>query len=102
MTLASFEVKDKLSRSQFFQKLFLLTDSSSKIVLKMLFWFLQCKYIICKTWTYLKTFITSKALPTTKQVEFIEKKIIKKTLNKNIEVFVMYIISLASNLIHQD
>ena len=37
MVLASFEMEDKLGRTQYFQKTFLLADISVKVVLKMLF-----------------------------------------------------------------
>ena len=37
MVLASFLVKDKLGRARFFQKTFLLADTSMKVVLGMLF-----------------------------------------------------------------
>ena len=37
MVLASFQVEDKLGRTQYFQKTILLTDISIKVVLKMFF-----------------------------------------------------------------
>ena len=41
IVLASFQVKNKLGKAQFFQEMFLLTDFNIKIVLEMLFFTLS-------------------------------------------------------------
>lgn len=52
-----------------------------------------------------RLYTTAKALPTTKQVELInKKKFAKMVLDKNLEIFMIYVIalevSLVGNLIH--
>lgn len=93
MTLTSFWVKDKLSRSWFFQKLFLLANISVKMVLEILFLtfnntdilFIQ-KILIWKSYTTIQT------LRTTKWKEFLNKKeFAKAVLDEKSEIFVMHI-----------
>ena len=79
MVPASFAIEDKLRRAWFFQKTFLLTNFNIEIVLRMPFLtprytnieFVQKKLI----WNF---YTTANALPTTKQIEIINKKEIIK------------------------
>ena len=102
MVLASFQVKDKLGRPQFFQETFLLADLSMEVVVEMPFLtfsnaniqFTQKKL----TW---RSYTTAEALPTTKQVEIINsKKFAKATLDEYVKAFVMHVIFLLTMAIH--
>ena len=96
MVLASFQVEDKLGRIQFFQETFLLANISTGLVLGMPSLILSnpdVQFVEKKlTW---RTYTTTKALPTTKRVELIDKKEFAKTaLDENSETFVVYVASL--------
>ena len=75
MVLADFYLEDKLGRAQFFQKTFLLANISTEVVLGLPFLTLSnadVQFLEKKlTW---RSYTTAKALPTTKQVELIDKK----------------------------
>ena len=101
MVLASFQIEDKLSRIQYFQKTFLLADISVKVVLRMPFLTLSNVNIQFAekklTW---RSYITTEALPTTKRVEIIDKKeFAGVALDENVEAFVVHVTSLSLKLI---
>ena len=93
--ITAFKVLDKLSCSWFFQKTFLLTDISIKVVLGMVFLIVSNADIQLAekelTW---KIYIPKKALPITCRVQFLrQKKFAKTVVDENIEVFVVHISS---------
>ena len=93
MVLASFQVEDKLRKIQFFQEIFLLVNISAEVVLGMLFLILSNSDIqfVEKKLTR-RSYTTAKALPTTKQVELInKKKFVKAALDEKSETFVVYV-----------
>ena len=97
MVLADFQVEDKLGRARFFQETFLLADISAKVVLGMPFLTLSNAdiQVVEKEFTW-RSYTTAKALPSTKQVELIDKKeFAKAALDKNSETFVVHIASLS-------
>lgn len=101
MVLASFQIKDKLKKARFFQKMFLLANLNIKMVLEMIFLTLNDVNIqfVEKKFTW-RSYIIVKALPTIKQVEIIDKKAFAKIiLDKTVEIFVVYIISFNLSLI---
>ena len=96
IVIAVFQVVDKLGRSRFFQETFLLANISIKVVLSLLFLTLSNANVQFAekklTW---KTYITKEALPTTHQVEIIDrKKFAKVSLNANVEAFEVHVSSL--------
>ena len=100
MVIAAFQVVDKLSPSRFFQETFLLADISMEVVLGMPFLTLSNADVQFAekelTW---RTYTTEKALPTTSQVEIIDKKeFAKAALNENVEAFVVHVSSLGSRM----
>ena len=96
IVLASFQMKDKLRKTQFFQETFLLADISTKVVLGMSFFTFSNANVqfVEKELTW-RTYTTAKALPTTKRVKLINKKeFAKAALDENSETFVVQIASL--------
>ena len=98
--MASCLVEDKLVKARFFQEMFLLTDISIEVVLEMpylTFSNADIKFAEKKlTW---KSYITAKALSTTKQVELIDKKeFTKVAFEENIEALVVYMTFLSLSL----
>ena len=95
MVLASFQVKNKLGMTRFFQKTFLLANISVEVVLGLPFLTLSNANIQFAekklTW---RPYITAEALPTTKQVELINKEeFAKVALDGNSKTFVIYMAS---------
>ena len=99
--LASFQIEDTLSRARFFYETFLLVELSVKVVLKILFLTLNNIDIqFPKKKPILRSYTTAKTLPTIKQIEIIDKKeFIKTVLDENVEVFLVYMISLSLTLL---
>ena len=98
IVLADFQVEDKLGKAWFFQETFLLANISTEIVLDMPFLTFSNAYVLFieKEFTW-RSYTTTKALPTTKQVELINKKeFAKAALDKNFETFVVYVVSFSS------
>ena len=96
MVIAVFQIINKLGHFWFFQETFLLTNISIKVVLGisfLIFSKVDIQFTEKKlTW---RIYITKEALLTTCWVKLIDwKKFAKVVLDKNIEVFVMYISSL--------
>ena len=101
MVLTSFQVKDKLGKTWFFQETFLLVDISVAVVLGMLFLTLSNADIQFnkKEFTW-KSYSTAKAMLTTKQVELIDKKkFVKVALDKNSKTFVVHVTTLEAPLL---
>ena len=92
MVLASFRVKDKLGRAQFFQETFLLADISTEIVLGIPFFtFSNVDIQFVERKLAWRSYTTAEALPTTKRVELINKKKFAKTvLDESSETFVIH------------
>ena len=99
MVLASFQVEDKLGQTRYFQKTFLLADIGLKVVLGMPFLTLSNADIkFAKKELTWKSYTTTEALPTTKQVEIIDKKeSARAVLDENVEAFVVHVTSLSLN-----
>ena len=75
MVIISIQVFDKLDQACFFQETFLLADISAEIVLGMLFWAFSNTNVKFAAWELTwRSYTTVKALPTNKQIEFIDKK----------------------------
>lgn len=92
MILVSFKIEDKLKKAQFFQKIFLLANTSVKMILKIFlltFSYVNMSFLEQKLiW---KFYIVAKALLTIKQVKCINKKeFAKVTLNENNETFIVH------------
>ena len=95
MVLAGFQIEDKLGRARFFQETFLLADINTEVVLGMPFLTLSNTNVqfVKKELTW-RSYTTAKALPTTKWVEFInKKKFAKAALDENSETFVVHVAS---------
>lgn len=90
MVLASFQVKNKLGRARFFQETFLLADTSIVVVLCIFFLTISNANIqIAEKELIWRFYTTTKALPTIKWVEPINKKEFAKTaLDVESEMFV--------------
>ena len=93
MVIADLQVEDKISRSKFFQKIFLVADTKFEVILRMFFLKLSnADMSFGKKTLMWRTYITNKALFTTKQVQIIDKKdFIIVVLDANSEMFVMCI-----------
>lgn len=103
MTLTRFSIYNNLKKIQFFEKTFLLTNISIKVVPKMPFFsfnnidveFAKLKKLI---W---RTYIAAQALPTTSWVKLNNKsEFAKVAIDKNFEIFVVYNATLKAMLIH--
>ena len=96
MVLASFQVEDKLEKARFFQETFLLANINMEVVLGILFLILSNADIqFTKKELTQKTYTIAETLPTTKQVEFIDKKkFAKEALDAESKTFVIYVAAL--------
>ena len=102
IVIASFLILDKQNRIWFFQKTFLLTNTTIEVVPRILFLtFSNANIQFAEkkpTWRF---YTTKKALSSTQKIELINKeKLAKAALNENIEVFMVYIsfLSLGSKI----
>ena len=95
IVFASFQVEDKLGKARFFQEIFLLADISTEVVLGILFLtFSNADVQFKKKELIWRSYTIAKVLPTTMQVELIDKKeFAKAALDENFETFVVYIAS---------
>ena len=102
MVLASFQIKNMLGKTQFFQKTFLLIDFGIEVVLEMPFLTLSNINIKFAQKKLTQRFYTAaEALPTTKQVEIINKKeFVKATLDEHVETFIVQITFLLTMAIY--
>ena len=96
MFIAGFKVINKLSRSWFFQKTFLLVNISMKVVLGMPFLtFSNANVQFAEKKPTWRTYTIKEALLTTRQIKIINrKKFAKAALDENIEAFVVNVSSL--------
>ena len=93
MMIADFQVEDKGGRARFFQEAFLIVDTKFEVILEMSFLKISNTNVAFgkKTLTQ-KFYITSKTLPTTKQVQLVDpKEFIIIALDADSEVFVMHV-----------
>ena len=104
MALASFSLQDSQGRVGFFEEIFLLADTSMKIVLGMPFLafnkadveFTKLGKLIWRSYT------AAEALPTTSWVKLIDKReFAKSVFDENSKTFVVHVATLeAETLIH--
>ena len=94
-------MEDKLDSTQFFQKLFLLTNTNMEVVLKMLFLiFSNADIQFAEKILIWRSYTAAEALPTTKWVKLIDKrKFAKATLVSEFKTFLVHIIALEALLI---
>ena len=100
MVIATFQVVNKLGRSRFFQKTFLLTDISIKVVLAMPFLiFSNANIQFAEKEPTCKTYTTKEAFPTTRQVKIIDQnEFTKAALDENVKAFVVHVSFLGSKM----
>lgn len=96
MTTACFLLQNSLGMTRFFEKTFLLVETSMEIVLRMHFLKLnngELKFLTEECiW---KTYTVTKSVPTAKSVKVIDKdKFAKAALYKNFVTFVIYTFAL--------
>ena len=93
MVIADFQVEHKANRPRFFQETFLVADTQFKVILGMPFFKISNADMLFDekilTW---KTYTTNEALPTTKQVQIIDKKdFVIAALDADSEIFVVHV-----------
>lgn len=98
MVLANFQFDNKLGRSRFFQKTFLVANTSVKVVLVMAFLTFNNENVVFKerglTW---RSYTPTEALPTSKRLQMINwKEFAIAALDQDKEVFVMHMAYLGS------
>ena len=94
MVIADFQLEDKSGRPRFFQETFLVADTKFEVVLGMPFLNISNTNVAfgegILTW---KSYITNKALPTTKQVQLVNpKKFVIVALDTDSETFVVHMV----------
>ena len=93
MVIANFQVKDKGGRPRFFQETFLVANTKFEVILGMPFLKISNANVLFgeKTLTW-KSYTTNKALPTTEQVQIINKKdFVIAALDTNSKTFVVHV-----------
>ena len=100
--LASFQVENKLGEPRFFQETFLLIDLSMEVVLGMPFLtFNNANIQFAYKELTGRFYITVEALPTTKQVEIMDRKeFAKAALDEHVKAFVVHMTFLLTIAIH--
>lgn len=100
MVIASLSLQDKLGRAWFFQKTFLLADSSMGVVLGMFFLTLnKADFRVAERELEWRSYITVEALPITRKVEIIDKKkFASAALDPEDETFVVHVASFSSTI----
>ena len=100
MVVAAFLMTDIANQLRFLQKIFLVANVSLEVVFKMLFLSLSyanIDFLNQKLWW--RTYITQKALSTTRQIELVEKKeFIAAGLDPKYKTFIIHIASFSSIL----
>ena len=96
MVIAKFLFQDKLKKPSFFEKTFLLADTSMDVILEILFLTINNANVNFPgrklRW---QSYSTSNALPIAQKVELInKKKFARSALNENAGTFVVYIAAL--------
>ena len=96
MAIAGFSIQDKSGRARFFEETFLLADTSMEVVLGMPFLSLSNADIQFDTESFTwRSYSAAEALPTTRQVELINKhEFAKVALDENSETFVVHVAAL--------
>ena len=96
ITIAGFSIQDKSDRAWFFEETCLLADTNMEVVLGMPFQALSITNIQFDTKSFIwRSYSAAEALPTTKQVELINKYDFAKVVwDKNSETFVVYVAAL--------
>lgn len=97
MTSTKFLIYDSLEKVQFFEEIFLLTNTSMEIVLELSFFSLNNADLeFAEPGKFIQRFyITIKALPTTSRVKLTNKRdFAKAALDKNSKTFIIYIVTL--------
>lgn len=100
IVLANFQVEERLGKTRFIQKTFLIVNTTLEVIFKILFLiFSNINIQFTQEELIQRSYTTKKALPTTNQVEFINKKEFAKL---NVEVLVVFMFSLSLESIHLD
>ena len=96
MVVVAFSMTDKANRVRFFEETFLVANISLEVVFEMLFLTLSGADVdFLDRELRWKTYITEKALPTTRRVELVgKKKFAAAALDPKHETFVIYVASL--------
>ena len=96
MTLAGFSIQDRFKKAHFYKKIFLLANTSMKVVLEM--FFLACSnadFLFGVKKLIWRSYITTGALPMISWIELINKsEVAKAVLNENSETFMIYVTAL--------
>ena len=97
IVLTSFQVEDKLERACFFQKTFLVINTSIEVIREILFLALSNAVVSFAQKEFTRrSFITSEALLTIKQVKVIDQKeFAAAVLDPDEKVFVVHVASLS-------
>ena len=92
MVIANFQVEDQDGKHRFFQKTFLVVDTTFEMILEMLFLNISNADVVFGKGTLMwKSYITNKALLTTKQAQLINpKKFVIAALNTDSKTFDIY------------
>ena len=93
MVIANFQVEDKTNRPRFFQKTFPMVDTKFEVILGMPFLKISNVDVSFGKGTFMwKTYTTNETLPTTEQVQIIDKKdFVIAALDANSKTFVMHV-----------
>lgn len=96
MVLASFQVKNELGKTRFFQEIILVVYTSMEVIWSILFLALSnVNMLFAKRKLTWKLYISAKALLTIKQVKIIDNnKFAKIMFDENSKTFVIYIVAL--------
>ena len=94
MIIADFQLEDKGSRPRFFQKIFLVANTKFEMILGIPFLKISNADIVFGERTLMwKSYITNKALLTTKQDQLVDpKKFIIAALDTNSTTFVLHVV----------
>lgn len=93
IVLASFQIKNKLGRTRFFQKSFLVTENNMAMILNMVFLTVNnADVLFVKQELIQKSYIPAKILSIIKRIKIIDKKeFAEVALDKNFKVVVVYV-----------
>ena len=96
MTIAGFLIQDELNKIRFFEETFLLADTNMDVFLGMPFLSFSNADVQFDTENFTwRTYSIAEALPTTRQVELIDKhEISRAALDKNSETFIVHVAAL--------
>ena len=93
MMITDLQVKNKVGRPRFFKEIFLVANTKFEVILRMLFLKLSnADMLFGKKILIQRTYTINKALPTTKQVQIINKKdFIIVALDADNKTFIVYV-----------